>query len=146
MRQFGPLTGAGLLAGKPLGLYDTPEEEPVPDPYGGVTSEELLNLNPTVYYPGVAGLTPFQTIQNIRVPTFNQPVTAKEGKEITSFPRKTGAISGPGTETSDSIPAMLSDGEFVMNAKAVRGAGNGSRRRGVKKMYQLMRTFERGVS
>ena len=146
LRQFGPLTGAGLLAGKPLGLYDTPEEEPVPDPYGGVTSEELLNLNPTVYYPGVAGLTPFQTIQNIRVPTFNQPVTAKDGKEITSFPRKTGAISGPGTETSDSIPAMLSDGEFVMNAKAVRGAGNGSRRRGVKKMYQLMRTFERGVS
>jgi hypothetical protein len=30
-----------------------------------------------------------------------------------------GYISGPGTATSDSIPAMLSDGEFVMRAAAV---------------------------
>lgn len=30
-----------------------------------------------------------------------------------------GHIRGPGTGTSDSIPAMLSDGEFVMRAKAV---------------------------
>lgn len=31
-----------------------------------------------------------------------------------------GAVSGPGTGTSDSIPAMLSDGEFVVNAKATK--------------------------
>ncbi|MFE3837540.1 hypothetical protein [Pseudogemmobacter sonorensis] len=31
-----------------------------------------------------------------------------------------GRISGPGTGTSDSIPAMLSDGEYVVNAKATR--------------------------
>ncbi|HEV7251674.1 MAG TPA: hypothetical protein VGN97_01035 [Mesorhizobium sp.] len=31
-----------------------------------------------------------------------------------------GMIRGPGTGTSDSIPAMLSDGEFVINAKATR--------------------------
>jgi hypothetical protein len=59
------------------------------------------------------------------------------------FPRRTGQISGPGTETSDSIPAMLSDGEFVMTARAVRGAGGGSRREGAKRMYQMMRAFER---
>ena len=29
-----------------------------------------------------------------------------------------GHVSGPGTGTSDSIPAMLSNGEFVVNAKA----------------------------
>lgn len=34
-----------------------------------------------------------------------------------------GYISGPGTSTSDSIPAMLSTGEFVMNAKAVQHYG-----------------------
>lgn len=34
-----------------------------------------------------------------------------------------GAVSGPGTGTSDSIPAMLSDGEYVMNAKAVHRLG-----------------------
>ncbi|PSM16113.1 tape measure protein [Nitratireductor sp. StC3] len=31
-----------------------------------------------------------------------------------------GAVSGPGTSTSDSIPAMLSDGEFVVNARSTR--------------------------
>ena len=40
------------------------------------------------------------------------------------FPRKNGKIAGPGTETSDSVPAMLSDGEFVVNAKTVRGLGS----------------------
>jgi hypothetical protein len=62
------------------------------------------------------------------------------------YPRKTGAISGPGTETSDSIPAMLSDGEFVMTAKAVKGIGGGSRRAGAKKMYALMHQLERNAS
>lgn len=34
-----------------------------------------------------------------------------------------GYISGPGTSTSDSIPAMLSDGEFVVKASAVKRYG-----------------------
>jgi hypothetical protein len=34
-----------------------------------------------------------------------------------------GPVSGPGTETSDSIPARLSDGEFVFTAKAVKQLG-----------------------
>jgi hypothetical protein len=59
------------------------------------------------------------------------------------YPRRTGQISGPGTEKSDSIPAMLSDGEFVMTAKAVRGAGKGSRRAGAKQMYKLMHQLEK---
>ena len=54
-----------------------------------------------------------------------------------------GMIEGPGTPTSDSIPAMLSDGEFVMNAKAVRGAGGGDRVEGAKRMYAMMRDFEK---
>ena len=62
------------------------------------------------------------------------------------YPRRTGQISGPGTETSDDIPAMLSDGEFVMTARAVRGMGRGSRRVGAKKMYQLMHQLEKRAS
>ena len=61
------------------------------------------------------------------------------------FPRRTGQIEGPGTETSDDIPAMLSDGEFVMTAKAVKGAGGGSREQGFRKMYDIMRSFEGGA-
>lgn len=36
-----------------------------------------------------------------------------------------GLITGPGTGTSDSIPAMLSNGEFVINAAAVQRLGTG---------------------
>ena len=62
----------------------------------------------------------------------------------TNFPRKTGPINGPGTGTSDDIPAMLSDGEFVFTSKAVRNAGNGSRRKGAARMYKLMKMLEGG--
>ncbi len=62
------------------------------------------------------------------------------------YPRRIGQIEGPGTETSDDIPAMLSDGEFVMTARAVRGMGNGSRREGAKKMYALMHQLERNAA
>jgi hypothetical protein len=34
-----------------------------------------------------------------------------------------GSVEGPGTETSDSIPAQLSDGEFVFTAKSVKQLG-----------------------
>jgi len=66
-----------------------------------------------------------------------------------------GYIEGPGTGTSDSIPAkiyqnggpvqeaMLSDGEFVMTADAVRGAGGGDRAKGAAKMYEMMSRLER---
>ena len=53
-----------------------------------------------------------------------------------------GFSQGPGTGTSDSIPAMLSDGEFVMTADAVRGAGGGDRREGARKMYEAMDRLE----
>jgi len=75
-----------------------------------------------------------------------QPVYMNRGGDPkpTRFPRKTGPINGPGTGTSDSIPAMLSDGEFVFTAKAVRNAGGGSRRKGAKRMYALMKKLEGG--
>ena len=70
---------------------------------------------------------------------------AKGGSPVpTEFPRKNGPINGPGTGTSDDIPAMLSDGEFVFTAKAVRNAGNGSRRKGAARMYKLMKMLEGG--
>jgi len=75
------------------------------------------------------------------------PYTAARGSSpegVTNFPRRTGAINGPGTGTSDSIPAMLSDGEFVFTAKSVRNMGNGSRRKGAAKMYRLMKMLEGG--
>lgn len=69
-----------------------------------------------------------------------------------------GYVEGPGTGRSDSIKAAiyqdgqpveearLSDGEFVMTEKAVRGAGNGDREKGAAKMYEMMRRFEREMT
>ena len=76
-----------------------------------------------------------------------------EGGDV-DFPRMNGPISGPGTETSDDIPAMLSDGEFVVNAKAVRGIGRlkgagktkaEQRREGARMMYALQRAGEQAM-
>lgn len=39
------------------------------------------------------------------------------------FKRMSGRIFGPGTETSDSVPALLSHGEFVVRAASVRKFG-----------------------
>jgi hypothetical protein len=75
------------------------------------------------------------------------PRTYAEGtgpQGVEDFPRKNGHISGPGTGTSDDIPAMLSDGEFVFTARAVRNMGGGSRRKGAAKMYRLMKMLEGG--
>jgi len=83
---------------------------------------------------------------------YNQIATVAGG----GFPRKNGQIAGPGTETSDDIPAMLSDGEFVVNAKAVRGIGNllgrkkpkskrEERMEGARMMYALQRAGEQAA-
>ena len=58
--------------------------------------------------------------------------------------RPGGEPVGPGTGTSDDIPAMLSDGEFVMTAKAVENAGGGDRELGSDRMMNMMRNFEQG--
>lgn len=101
-----------------------------------------------------------------------EPVTARYGGAIMpmayakggnvateDFERMNGGINGEGTEISDDVPAMLSDGEFVMTGQAVRGAGafdlargnggiitltpNGgeSRDSGTALMYEMMDLF-----
>ena len=137
---------AGGAAALAAGAFDPIPPAEVEDPYGGKTTQDLLAANPLAYYSGrPVGGPQRRRIQDIMVggaPIIQQ---AAQGGEMQNFPRRTGYIAGPGTETSDSIPAMLSDGEFVMNAKAVRGAGGGSREKGVQRMYDMMRAFEGGA-
>tara|TARA_R100000656_G_scaffold51241_2_gene41070 strand:- start:2322 stop:4502 length:2181 start_codon:yes stop_codon:yes gene_type:complete len=78
---------------------------------------------------------------------------------MAEFEKMNGGINGEGTEISDEIPAMLSDGEFVMTGQAVRGAGkyematgdggimtlipslDENRERGTNLMYRMMEAF-----
>ena len=125
-----------------------------PDVSGGNVSVPSIGM-PSPQSPQVPQIPPIQQAGRLGNPPegiaqlynqqmyFPQPQYLREGGTA-GFPRKTGPINGPGTGTSDSIPAMLSDGEFVFTAKAVRNAGGGSRRKGAKHMYRLMRALESG--
>lgn len=141
--------GALALAG---GFDELPAEE-IDDAYP-YSSRELMEMYPERYRTGPI-IAPRRRTREEEDPVYMR-YAAKGGemdlkndprmqKDRMTFPRRQGYIAGPGTETSDDIPAMLSDGEFVMTARAVRGAGDGSRKEGVKKMYDIMRAFEGGV-
>ena len=149
MRDNPQLFGGGLSSyTKPT----TPDNPIVPTPsYGsipvgqpGVVTPGGITRNPAgVAQPyNVAGLYGIPIIYG---PDGQPRRMAKGGDaKMTHFPRKNGPINGPGTGTSDDIPAMLSDGEFVFTAKAVRNAGGGSRRKGAARMYKLMKKLEGG--
>jgi hypothetical protein len=156
LAQYGPLAGLGLGAAALMGGF-TPESPKPPPGFSSPTGEELLAANPEKYGLSFGGTrtiaasrNPYDTMYYNPMNPYRSPVEgginsvamlAKGG--TAKFPRKTGAISGPGTGTSDSVPAMLSDGEFVFTAKAVRAMGNGSRRKGAKRMYTMMKDLER---
>lgn len=126
-RKLAPGLMGLIAAGYFGGAFDPVEQQQV-QAYGGLTGADLLRQNPGGY--------------RIGVPAVARGFAGGGDIDPSAFPRRTGGISGPGTGTSDDIPAMLSDGEFVMTAKAVRGAGDGNRENGIKNMYDMMRTFE----
>ena len=173
--KYIPTIAAGSALAYGLGAFDEIPAAEIDDPYDGPSASERRLANfPRRYSTDVPVAGMGANMDDIMVPYAGeqmaqplvqvaqpleeqypdlykqylaqmQPQFAAAGGQMESFPRRTGYIAGPGTETSDDIPAMLSDGEFVMNAKAVRGAGNGSREQGVRNMYQMMRAFEGGA-
>jgi len=135
LAKYGPMTALGLGAMGLAGGFKAQDPVQPYDAFGGMTGFDLLRMYPERYALKAPG-SDYARLMGLA------PGGAANGGDISSFPRRNGAIRGPGTETSDDIPAMLSDGEFVMTARAVRGAGNGSRQEGMQKMYDMMRTFE----
>lgn len=145
LATYGPLAAAGLAATAALGGF---ESKPAAAP-------DLVAMDP--FNPAYAKPLQFGGIYAPRGyyaprpnPTYEPPPVKKAADggimalEMggTTYPRKQGHIKGPGTGTSDSIPALLSDGEFVFTAKAVRNLGQGSRRKGAKRLYAMMKMLE----
>ena len=60
--------------------------------------------------------------------------------------RETGGFIPPvgAKEKADDIPAMLANNEFVFTADAVRGMGDGDVNEGAQRMYDMMKTLEKG--
>ena len=159
LQQWGPTAALAGGAAAALGVFDPPPPEDDPHEsqlpgYGQPDGFQRYAQNPDKYQ--VAKLYSDQVAKSLGLnydydPSQTQlvPVAQAAKGGIMSFPRRETLVRGPGTERSDDIPAMLSDGEFVMTAKAVRGAspnptGNSERdrRNGAKNMYAMMRNFE----
>jgi hypothetical protein len=158
-RTYGPLAGAGALAAYGMGALD--EKKPPDDPDEsdltfmrkmGKSAQERLaedreriarGEDPKYYLPPQA-VDPLHAWRPEDYEYQNYYATAADGG-LATYPRRENLVEGPGTERSDDIPAMLSDGEFVMNSRAVRGAdptGGNNRYAGAKNLYNMMRNFE----
>jgi hypothetical protein len=93
--------------------------------------------------PGIAGaLAPDSQWRNPGGAALLASNPRQYGFDSRKFMSTGGHVDGPGGPKEDAIPAMLSDGEFVMTAKAVEGAGLGDRIKGAKAMYQMMKKLE----
>ena len=154
-KKMGP-TGAQLYAANP-DRYNTPtgapQGQPEPQPAIRVPTQYAYQSPPTR-----GGLRMWASPQGqqptTRVPTgygppptqyaYQSPPAGEWWNTGNVRASQGGPVSGPGTGTSDSIPARLSDGEFVMTAEAVRNAGGGDRSLGAARMYDMMRNFEMG--
>ena len=141
---LGTITLAQLMGDEPDESIEEPEFVTTTRTLGG--DGEYGFSRPQIIYPGAPQKRGELVYDYGTIPYYAAMGGTPE------FPRENGigAIEGPGTETSDSIPAMLSDGEFVMNAKAVKGAGYSmgarddyeARKLGAQKMYETMDQLE----
>jgi len=138
LAKYGPLAAVGIGGLALTGGLGGEEAEPPPG-FEDMAAGKSPGMELLRQYPNLYGLN-FGGVNTLTSSGYNPYGYAKGG--TAKFPRKNGAINGAGTGTSDDIPAMLSDGEFVFTAKAVRNMGDGSRRKGAKRMYALMRKLE----
>lgn len=120
------LIGKNTVAGKALAIAQATIDTyagaakalaTYPPPFGAIAAgtvilQGLLNVKQilSVKVPGASDGTTGPT----GGPQFNTGTIRVQGRA------RGGMIYGPGTETSDSIPAMLSNGEFVINARSTR--------------------------
>jgi hypothetical protein len=121
---------------------------------GSASKENLFDEKGAYNYANVsdAKLTPFVTKHKIDytlsgIPTLNKA----EGGLINEpqFYSEGGAsmanryVKGDGDGTSDSIPAMLANGEFVIPADVVSGLGNGSNDSGAKVLDEFLKVIRK---
>lgn len=144
------------LGGAALQALDKPEEgTPQRDPIGGTILGSVSSPTTDKVYDVT---NPIEMAEyNEEISKFydddfkyevEKPVRAAHGGAMYGHDKMgydtpiTGEVSGPGTGTSDSVPARLSDGEFVLTADAVRGAGGGDRDVGAARLYDMMSELE----
>jgi hypothetical protein len=81
------------------------------------------------YGPGTLGEETFKRVTGM---SHGGAMGYARGSSRDSF-----AVNGPGTGRSDDIPAVLSDGEYVIDAETVALLGDGSSKAGAKKLDEM---------
>jgi hypothetical protein len=81
------------------------------------------------YGPGTLGEETFKRVTGM---SHGGAMGYARGSSRDSF-----AVEGPGTGRSDDIPAVLSDGEYVIDAETVALLGDGSSKAGAKKLDEM---------
>ena len=138
-----PAVGIAGVGGALLASSMANKSAPATPLTKGPTGQDLLASNPNRYAFNISNFTPAQRSTTSPVVPYQPGGLGAVRMATGGVAKHGGKIDGPGTGTSDSIPARLSDGEFVMTAKAVRGAGGGDRMKGARKMYEIMHKYER---
>jgi len=146
-----PMTSLGL-GSLALGALSSPEEEETRNPDYGRPGEawdvEYRGTRYDLDDPEERDAYNTRKAADRREYSEREPVLAAHGGAMYGHDKMsydtpiTGEVSGPGTGTSDSVPARLSDGEFVLTAKSVRGAGAGDRDVGAARLYDMMAELE----
>lgn len=155
----GMLTAAAIAAMLNRKEEDDPEIRPEVEigsqgQLGGLGDTTINYVDPLQpIYPtgqiGYGGAVP--TFATGGIAELKEGGTVDDYGGIEAFNRKNGEIDGPGTMTSDDIPAMLSDGEFVTKAISVLGAGvkhgkaktkDEARKKGAEFFYNQQRELE----
>ena len=88
------------------------------------------------YGTGTLGEETFRAVSGIP----EKPVGMSHGGDMgysRGSSRESFLVEGPGDGRSDDIPAMLSDGEYVVDAESLALLGNGSPKDGAKKMDEF---------
>ena len=88
------------------------------------------------YGPGTLGEETFKAVSGIPEKPAGMYAGGSMGYARGSD-RDSFAVEGPGTGRSDDIPAVLSDGEYVIDAETVALLGDGSSKAGAKRLDEL---------
>ena len=114
--------------------------------YGGrMTPEEEWEATKTKRRKELAfmyGIDPSQVKGELQNPYYGGGGYFNDGGIASINYESGGPVNGPGGPKEDLIDAKLSDGEFVMTAKAVENFGGGSREAGAKRMYEMMNQLD----
>jgi hypothetical protein len=143
------------VPGNPAGpIMTTPAAGMIPAPDQKLTPAQLADLErqslaQTAYLSQFAGPTAEELARNTALySTTGEPIMEEPTRMMAkggAFAAKRGgpskrtefAVNGSGTGRSDEIPAVLSDGEYVIDAETVALLGDGSSKAGAKKLDEL---------